>query len=154
MFYIFDKDGTLVRHKDGFHNFFPRTPQDQILLPNVKETIQTFKRDGHKIGIASNQGGVAMGHITYDQAYEMVSHAAQLVEADCFLFCPHHPQGKNEYAMECDCRKPNPGMLFTLMEDYHYPPYETIFVGDMDTDEEAAKRAGVEFYWAKEVFDW
>ena len=27
-------------------------------------------------------------------------------------YCPHHPKGIGAYQRECDCRKPNPGMLY------------------------------------------
>ena len=49
-------------------------------------------------------------------------------------------------------RKPKPGMLLTAMKDLQVSPSETIFIGDMITDEEAAKSAGVSFQYAVDFF--
>jgi D-glycero-D-manno-heptose 1,7-bisphosphate phosphatase len=60
--------------------------------------------------------------------------------------CPHAPY------LKCACRKPNPLMLRRLMRRFGASKQETLFVGDMDRDEEAARRAGTRFMWAYEFF--
>lgn len=60
--YIFDKDGTICRSKSGKQ--FINSPEDQELIPGVKEKINELKAYDHKIAIASNQGDVAFGIIT------------------------------------------------------------------------------------------
>ena len=72
-------------------------------------------------------------------------------------FCPYHakargPRAVPELAIEHDCRKPNPGMLLEAMQDAGIPPEESIYVGDKDTDQQAAENAGMRFYWAKDFF--
>jgi D-glycero-D-manno-heptose 1,7-bisphosphate phosphatase len=62
--------------------------------------------------------------------------------------CPHAPHAG------CACRKPEPEMLLRLMRRFAAAPAETLFVGDMDRDEEAARRAGTRFMWAHEFFGW
>jgi D-glycero-D-manno-heptose 1,7-bisphosphate phosphatase len=54
--------------------------------------------------------------------------------------------------IECDCRKPSPGMLLRIMEHYGIAPEKTVFVGNDPSDYEAAKRAGVNFVWAANLF--
>lgn len=49
-------------------------------------------------------------------------------------------------------RKPNPGMLLEGMKHVGVEASETLFVGDRDEDEQAAKNAGVDFVWAKDFF--
>lgn len=52
----------------------------------------------------------------------------------------------------CGCRKPAPGMLLRLLEHYGVSPEEALFVGDLDSDAEAARRAGVAFMRAERFF--
>ncbi len=49
-------------------------------------------------------------------------------------------------------RKPQPGMLLAAGEYYDLDPDEIIFVGDYDTDAEAAASAGIQFFWAEDFF--
>jgi D-glycero-D-manno-heptose 1,7-bisphosphate phosphatase len=151
---IFDKDGTLTEFDGRPANH----PEEQKLLPGVAERIAQLRERGCKIAIASNQGGVAWGFISYDQAEALMADAAAKIGADAWRFCPHDPRaagkpGANEeYAVACSCRKPEPGMLIELMQQFGATPDETLFVGDRDEDREAARRAGVRFISAKRFF--
>ena len=60
--------------------------------------------------------------------------------------CPHAPH------LGCACRKPEPEMLLRLMRRFRAAPEETLYVGDMDRDEGAARAAGTHFMWAHEFF--
>jgi D-glycero-D-manno-heptose 1,7-bisphosphate phosphatase len=148
---IFDKDGTLI----ASHGNRPANAiAEQELLPGVAEMCAALRAEGHTLAIASNQGGVAFGFITASQAYGLVAHAARLIGARDFAVCPHHPQGKLEaYAIECECRKPKPGMLLSLMERLGYSADDTIYIGDQESDRQAAREAGVEFIHANDFFD-
>ena len=149
MLYIFDKDGTII----ASHGNRPaNTIEEQRLLPGVARKCQELKAQGHTLAVASNQGGVAWSFITIKQARELVIHSANLIEVDAWRMCPHHPKGRNAYAVECECRKPAPGMLLSLMTQFKASPDETVYVGDMDSDREAAEAAGVTFIHASEFF--
>ncbi len=59
-------------------------------------------------------------------------------------FCPHHPEeGKGVYKRTCDCRKPNPGMLFDARDQFNIDLANSILVGDKNVDIEAGIAAGV-----------
>ena len=62
--------------------------------------------------------------------------------------CPHAPKAG------CTCRKPEPGMLWWLMGHHGRLPDEVLFVGDMESDRQAADRAGCRFASAGEFFRW
>lgn len=64
------------------------------------------------------------------------------------FMCPHAPKAG------CFCRKPHPYLLYKSMKTARAAPSETLYVGDMDSDREAAQRAGVDFLWAWEFFGW
>lgn len=149
MLYIFDKDNTLIGSYDGRP---ANTIAEQHLLPGVAEKCAELRAQGHKLAVASNQGGVAWGFITLNRANALVTHAASLVEADGWRVCPHHPKGCNEYAVDCDCRKPKPGMLLSLMEQFKTGPEDTVFIGDTETDRKTAEALNIRFAFAADFF--
>jgi D-glycero-D-manno-heptose 1,7-bisphosphate phosphatase len=151
--YIFDKDGTLVTKRGGGDPPIPNHVDEQIPLPGVLEKCRELREAGHTLAIASNQGGVAFGFIEPKQAVSLMEHALRLIGAKSYLHCIHHPKGTvDEYATECSFRKPAPGMITLLMQRLDFKAKDTIFIGDMDTDRQAAEAAGVRFVWADEFF--
>lgn len=156
--FIFDKDGTLVGVPSPEQNRPANTPAEQILLPGVAAKIAALKAAGAKIAIASNQGGVAWGFISYAQAADLLSDCAAKIGADAWDFCPHDaraadkPNARPEYAIPCRCRKPQPGMIIRLAKRLGVPLSRVVFVGDRPEDEQAAQAAGVRFEWADEFF--
>jgi len=157
LLYIFDKDGTLIGQPDQSDNRPANSPSEQTVLPRVIEKINSLRQSGHDIAIASNQGGVAWEYISFTQAHELLQDCAEKIGGATYEFCPHDLRAKtagkvNSFAVECDCRKPKPGMIISLMNRLHYNANHVVFVGDMDTDRLAAENAGVTFVWAKNFF--
>jgi len=149
---IFDADDTLRRTTVAGQPA-PNAPDQWQLLPNVRETLSRFDwRNGAlKLGIASNQVGVALGFLTREMALRLIRDMVQ--EALGYLpphleieICPCPPNSG------CECRKPQPGMLLRIMSRFGVGHDETLFVGDLPTDREAAGRAGVHFMWAHQFF--
>ena len=56
---------------------------------------------------------------------------------DALAFCPH------DTFEDCECRKPRPGMLLSLLEQFATNPDHALMVGDKYSDIEAARAAGV-----------
>jgi D-glycero-D-manno-heptose 1,7-bisphosphate phosphatase len=125
---ILDKDGTLTRPVSG--STFVQHPEDQKLLPGVAETIARYRDEGWTMAIASNQGGVAAGLKTIEEAKcEMMYCMKLLPDIELGLFCPDNGEtiyhggryhsviypAKELSIYEIDglsnCRKPNPGMI-------------------------------------------
>lgn len=68
---------------------------------------------------------------------------------DALYYCPHHPDKgftgeRPEYKIDCNCRKPKPGMLLKAAEDYNIDLSQSIMIGDGKNDIEAGKAAGCE----------
>lgn len=152
--YIFDADGTLRRTTaPGLP--CPNRPGDWELIPGVREQLAEIEWRAHEthFGIASNQGGVGVGHMTYAMAYRLLADmvvqafGVKAPPAGSIEICPHAPHAN------CPCRKPKPQMLVRLVHRFGVRREETLFVGDMERDEEAARRAGVRFLWAHEFFN-
>ena len=153
MLYIFDKDKTLVSGPD---NRPANTPDEQQPLPGVIETIAALRAAGHKIAIASNQGGVAWGFITVAQAQTLVKDAATKIGGVDFWRCSCYDErakAKNldsPYARKSYRRKPRPGMLKELMRVAGTT--DAVMIGDSEDDRKAAESAGIAFEWADKFF--
>jgi D-glycero-D-manno-heptose 1,7-bisphosphate phosphatase len=123
------------------------------LIPGVRERLSQIDWTRASFGVASNQGGVGMGYMSHEAAWQLLFDMAAAAlgsapPAGAIEMCPHAPY------LNCPCRKPRPLMLRRLMHRFRATKGETLFVGDMERDEEAARRAGVRFLWAHEFFGW
>jgi HAD superfamily hydrolase (TIGR01662 family) len=153
MLYIFDKDGTLVQDIDGKRP--PNTLDEQKPIHGVLAKCQALIAEGHLLAVASNQGGVAFGYITATEAHAMVKQIADYIGATTYAVCVTHPNGKRKAAKrESRFRKPNGGMIEYLMDSFGVSAADTVYIGDLDTDREAAEAAGVKFVYAKDFFGW
>ncbi len=161
---IFDVDGTLTEIKPEVRARQPKlsTPNqlgEQQPRPSVVEKLAELRANGMRFALATNRGGVAFGYTSYQTALAIVQEAAQLCGIpDALIYvCPYHakangPRANQQYARDSDCRKPKPGMLLEAMQAAGVTPQETFFVGDYETDYEAAKNAGVDYFWADLYF--
>lgn len=66
---------------------------------------------------------------------------------DAIYYCPHHPhkgyEGEvPELKIECDCRKPKPGMLLKAAGDYNIDLSQSYMIGDGENDIKAGLAAG------------
>jgi len=155
--FIFDKDGTICESRTG--KKFINSVADQRLILDVAEKCAELREQGHLLAVASNQGGVAWGFMDHETARRIVMHAADLISAVDWEFCPHHPDATVEeitsetyrYCRRCQCRKPEPGMIFDLIMRWSSLNLTT-FIGDRPEDQQAAEAAGVKFVWAWEFF--
>ena len=137
----------------------PNNLGEQQPISGVVEGLAKIKSVGIPIALATNRGGVAFGYTTLEEAEALAQEAADLCaipEAKIYV-CPYHAkahgQGANmRYAREDDCRKPNPGMLTQALADFGISSEQAFYVGDMETDRQAAENAGMGFFWADEFF--
>jgi histidinol-phosphate phosphatase family protein len=150
---VFDADDTL-RETVVPGRPCPHGPGEWVLRPGVREVLQAVswgERMAPQLGLASNQDHVAYGFLSLETARSLLKDlaiaATGSAPADAALqLCPHPLDG------DCECRKPEPGMLLSIMKYYGVAPRDTLFVGDAEVDREAATRAGTSFMWAADLF--
>ena len=100
--------------------------------------------------MVTNQGCVAKGMITEEELgeihFRMVSLlGAEGAEVDGIYCCPHHPEGTvPDFAIECDCRKPRPGLLERAAGEHGLDLARCVMIGDTLRDLEAARGAGAQ----------
>lgn len=145
---IFDADGTLRRCTVKGQPC-PNKPGQWEIIPGVEEAIAQLWK-GSAFAVVSNQAGVALGYLSEEMAgrllYDMAQEAFPNGDDVLIFFCPHAPDA------DCDCRKPKPRLLERCMNLTLVGPRETLYVGDMESDRQAAENAGCCFMWAKDFF--
>jgi D-glycero-D-manno-heptose 1,7-bisphosphate phosphatase len=139
-----DKDGTLV--KDIPYNI---DVEKLALEPGVADGLRRLSQAGYWLVIVSNQSGLARGLFTEAQLMAVIQKMGFLFQAEAgaslsgFYYCPHHPDGSvAQYAHECTCRKPDPGLLFQAAQELELSLDDSWMIGDILNDIEAGKRAG------------
>lgn len=148
--FIFDADETLVRGPKGRP---PTTRQEQTLIDGVLQICIQLRKGGHTLAIASNQGGVPFGYGSRETVHERISDLARVIGALHYAVCLTHPSGTvPEITRESVFRKPEPGMLAYLIDACGYSPADAVFVGDAQTDMQAAAAAKIRFHWAEDFF--
>lgn len=138
-----DKDGTLI--KDVPYNVNP----DLIELTyGAIEGLQLLQSFGYKLIVISNQSGVARGYFSESKLEGVQEHLSKVlleqgIKLDGFYYCPHHPDGVvTEYAINCDCRKPEPGLILRASSEHDINLSDSWFIGDILNDVEAGHRSG------------
>lgn len=155
-----DLDGTVRQGKDDPQGKFVNGPEDVLVFPEAVAMMRRWKAAGGRVVGVSNQGGIALGLVTYAKV------AAAMLETDRqtghlfdqIAFCVHHPDARNPEMARCWCRKPSAGAVAEAVHGLvgkfpgeFYPPCMGLFVGDRDEDQQCAVNAGLDFEWAR---DW
>ncbi|MFC7532886.1 HAD-IIIA family hydrolase [Actinoplanes sp. GCM10030250] len=129
---LFDRDGTLV--VDVPYNGDPELVR---LMPGAEEAVGRLRAAGLRLGVVTNQSGLARGRFTADQM-DAVNHRVDelLGPFDTWQVCPH------DDTAGCPCRKPAPGMVLAAAAALGTTPGRCVVVGDIGRDMEAALAAG------------
>jgi histidinol-phosphate phosphatase family protein len=129
---LFDRDGTLV--VDVPYNGDPAlvTP-----VPGAAAVLDRLRAAGIRLGVVTNQSGLARGAFGPDDLARVHARLAELLGPfDLVLHCPHAD------ADGCACRKPRPGMVLAAAARLGIAPARCLVVGDTAADLGAATAAG------------
>lgn len=118
-------------------------------VPGIFDLCRTAVCAGYAIVVVTNQAGIARGY--YDQQqFQSLSEwmIARFAERDIpiarVVGCPHHPQGAvGSLSINCECRKPAPGMITRTVADFDLDPAQCILIGDQMTDVDAGRAAQI-----------
>lgn len=144
---FFDRDGVLNVDKSYLYKI-----EDLEWIDGAKEALAYLTQQGYTIFVVTNQSGIARGYYSVDDMNKLHDFMAQQVAAaggkiEKFYYCPHLPEGKiAEYAVECDCRKPKPGLILRAFEEYDIDKDNAFLIGDKPRDVESAEAAGIKGY--------
>ena len=142
-----DRDGTLNVH-DGYIT----EPGQLKLIDGVAEALRMFHARGYLCIVVTNQPTVARGENTEEELGRIHRHLEYLLAKrgayiDDLYYCPHHPDKGFEgerpsYKVECDCRKPKPGMVLLAAQEHNIDISKSFLAGDSETDVLCAENAG------------
>ncbi|MDJ0933203.1 HAD-IIIA family hydrolase [Breoghania sp.] len=142
-----DRDGVLIKEAGD-----ACTAEALTLLPGTGEAVKRLQEAGYLVILVTNQPGIAKGFIDWSDVHAV--HAEiddQLAHSGAFLtdkyVCPHHletgfPGERTELKIDCDCRKPKPGLLLRAGDHYNIDFGRSFMVGDRTVDAAAAIAAG------------
>ena len=139
-----DRDGVI-----NINHGYVHTAANTDWVPGIFEVVADAHARGYLPIVVTNQAGIGRG--LYDEAgflaYTAWMHAQFAMRGTPLLatyWCPHHPDaGIGDYGVECDCRKPRPGMLLQAIERFDIDPSRSLMIGDKQGDLDAADAAGV-----------
>ena len=139
-----DRDGVL----NIDHGYVCRI-EDVEWVPGAAEATRALHEAGYLVIVVTNQSGIARGmfseaeYLAFSDAYR----GAFPGHLDAVYYCPHHPHaGEAPYLKDCDCRKPNSGMLEQAIREWPISRDGSFMIGDKDSDVEAARRTGIPGY--------
>ncbi len=139
-----DRDGVLVEDA----GLLTRAA-DFRLLPGVPAALTALKNAGFRLVVVTNQTIVARGLATEQDVVTLNAHLQRLLTQagapplDGCYFCPHHPKATlPAYRVDCECRKPKPGLLLRAAQEHGLDLGSSFAVGDRITDIIAGARAG------------
>jgi D-glycero-D-manno-heptose 1,7-bisphosphate phosphatase len=132
-----DRDGVINRA--FVHDGMPHPPvslQDLEILPHVAEALSALKAQGYLLVVVTNQPDVARGIASREVVASIHERLKGELGLDAIFTCFH------DDADECDCRKPQPGLLLRAARDLGIDLTSSFMVGDRWRDVEAGERAG------------
>ena len=134
---ILDRDGVINVDSDAFI----KTPDEWIAIPGSLEAIARLNQAGYRVAVATNQSGIGRGLFdmaTLNAMHEKMHRAAAVLggRIDAVFFCPHTAED------QCECRKPKPGMLQSIVDRFEIDPAATPTVGDSLRDLQAGAALG------------
>jgi HAD superfamily hydrolase (TIGR01662 family) len=129
---LFDRDGTLV------HNVpYNGDPGSVEPIPGARAALDRLRGAGVRLGVVTNQSGIASGILTTEQVGGVNRRVEELLGPfEVWQVCPH---GRDD---GCGCRKPAPGMVKAACQEVDVPPGRCVVIGDIGSDVEAAEAAG------------
>jgi len=134
-----DRDGVLAVEK-GYISL----PDEVKLFSYAAECIEKIHKKGYYAIVITNQSGVARGLFTERQLIKEHEQVKKETGVDVIYYCPHHINGNvKEYAIKCNCRKPEIGMIEKACKDFEIEIENSYMVGDRACDIMAGRNAGM-----------
>lgn len=142
--FFLDRDGVIIEDEN-----YLADPAQARLCPGCAEAFKRIADAGYRIIVTSNQSGIARGYFSWKEVKAVETRIEELLakegapKPDAWYYCPHHPKGiLPEYAQDCSCRKPKPGLLIQAGREHEVDFPHSYMIGDKLSDLKAAYAAG------------
>ncbi len=136
---ILGRDGILNEYREDH----VKAAEEWLPVPGAMEAVSRLNHAGWHTVVATNQAGIGSGMIDMSSinAVHAEMHRRLMAEGarvDAVFFCPHTAND------QCDCRKPQPGMMREIGRRYGVDLAHVPMVCDTLRDLQAAHAAGCE----------
>lgn len=142
-----DRDGTINKYVGFLHDI-----NQFELIDGVADAIKKINESEYLVIVVTNQPVIARGELSFEELEDIHNKMETLLGQegayiDAIYFCPHHPHKgyimeRPELKINCDCRKPKPGMLLAAAQDFNIDLSQSWMIGDGENDVQAGKNAG------------
>jgi D-glycero-D-manno-heptose 1,7-bisphosphate phosphatase len=132
-----DRDGVLVvpEFREG-RSFAPRRIEDLRIYPGAQQALAKLDAAGFLLAVVTNQPDVGNGLVSQAVTERMHELLKAALPIHSIRACYHR---QNE---ACECRKPKPGMLLDLANEFGISLADSFMVGDRASDIDAGRAAG------------
>ena len=132
-----DRDGVINKERKDY----VKSIQEFQILDNVPKAIKMLKKEGFLVIVITNQSAINRGLVSIETLNEIHNYLQKFLKEnntsiDDFYFCPHRPDEN------CQCRKPNPGMLVKAAQEHDIDMNQSFMIGNSLTDIQAAQKSG------------
>jgi len=132
-----DRDGVINKEVGYLHKI-----EDFEFIDGVFSACKHFQTAGYQLVIITNQSGIDRGYYPEKDFHTVTTWMLeqfndQGINILDVLFCPHGPDSN------CECRKPQPGMLLEARDKFDIDMKNSWMIGDKEADVQAANAAGV-----------
>lgn len=131
---LLDRDGTINIEKDYLYKI-----EDFEYEYGVIEALKIFQSRGYKLAVITNQSGIGRGYYTEEDFLKLTNFLKndllkQGIIIEKTYYCPHHADGKGDYKIECECRKPGTFLFEKAIEELSIDVKKSYMVGDKVSD--------------------
>lgn len=147
--FFIDRDGIIVEMVYDLGAITtPLKPEDVSLVYGISELLRFTKKMGFLNILVSNQPNIGLKRISEQKFWAVQKKIAQELEKEGVVldgeyYCLHHPYAKiKKYAINCDCRKPKPGLLLQAAKEHDIDLQASWMIGDGASDVIAGEKAG------------
>ncbi|MFN0070624.1 MAG: D-glycero-alpha-D-manno-heptose-1,7-bisphosphate 7-phosphatase [Chloroflexota bacterium] len=132
-----DRDGVINENRTDH----VKSWDEFIFLPGALNAIARLSEAGIRLFVITNQAVINRGIVTRAQVDAVNNRMVEVIHQfggriEAVVYCPHRPEER------CPCRKPAPGLLFQLSEQYQVNLSATLLIGDAWPDIDAGRAAG------------
>jgi len=132
-----DRDGVINKDRPDY----VRSWSEFEFLPGSLDALELLTLNGYQIILITNQSVINRRMVTAAGLQEIhkkmtatvVDHGGSI---EAIYYCPHLPEDG------CNCRKPEPGLIYRAQADYGLDLSKTCMIGDNMKDIRCARRAG------------
>ncbi len=135
-----DRDGIVNTDKEYVYKI-----EDFIFVDGIFDLCKFYSKNGYLIFIITNQAGIGRGYYGEDDYLKLTKwmrgeFKKNKIEISDVRYCPHHSEyGVGKYKIDCECRKPKPGMILDIARDYNIDLAGSVLIGDKTSDIQAGK---------------